>query len=304
MKNIIKILVTYSLMVGLYCEAQQLPQFTQYMYNKAAINPAFAGAKEVMVITALHRDQWVNVVGGPVTQTLSINSMIPNSKFGIGLSAINDKIGYEKTVMANVDVSYGLTVNQRDHKLIFGLKFGASRHGLDMDLLSDDSVTDVFLDKIDNSIKPSMGVGIHYRTNNYFLGLSSPRMVTKFNATALDNVEKNSYYASGGYLLKLNSNLKVKPGFMLKYTENAPISLDLTSTFLISEKIYLSGMYRLKDAIGALFRINITEGFSAGYSYDYTLSNLGEFSRGSHDILLSYEFNFPRPACKCKDLYN
>lgn len=303
MKIIIKILVTYSLFVGLYCEAQQLPQFTQYMYNMASINPAFAGAKEVMVITLLHRDQWVGVNGGPVTQTLSVNSMIPDTKFGVGLSAINDKIGYENTVLVNADVSYSINLNQREHKLVFGLKAGFSKHGLDNTLLSDDSLTDEFLDRIDNTFKPSMGVGVYYRTNNYFLGVSSPRMVTNFNKSTLDNVEQNSYYANGGYLLRL-SNLKIKPGFIFKYTADAPISLDLTSTFIISDKIYLSGMYRLKDAIGALFRFNITEGFSVGYSYDYTLSNLGAFSNGSHDILLNYEFNFPRPSCKCKNLYN
>ncbi len=304
MKGITKILLTYTFLVVSYCGAQQLPQFTQYMYNTMSINPAYAGAKEAMVVTLLHRDQWVGINGRPVTQTLSVNSMLPNNKIGVGLSAVNDRIGFEKTVIVNGDISYGIIVNDRDHKLVFGLKAGFSKHDLDRDLLNDDSLSDPFLDNINNEFKPNMGVGLYYRANNYYFGVATPRLILKPGNLAFNNIEEPSFYTNGGYLFKFNSGLKVKPGFMLKYTNDAPVSLDLTSTFIVSDKFYISGMYRLKDAIGALFRFNVTDGLSVGYSYDYTLSNLGEFSNGSHDLLLNYEFNLFRPPCKCKDLYN
>ena len=77
--------------------SQQLPQFTQYMYNTVSINPAYAGSRDGFSITALNRNQWVGVDGAPVTQTLSINSPLRNDKIGLGLSVINDKIGDENT---------------------------------------------------------------------------------------------------------------------------------------------------------------------------------------------------------------
>ena len=52
--------------------AQQLPQFTQYMYNTIAINPAYAGSRETLTIVGLHRNQWAGFPGAPTTQTLSI----------------------------------------------------------------------------------------------------------------------------------------------------------------------------------------------------------------------------------------
>ena len=69
--NIIAIAL-FSCTVGI---AQQLPQFTQYMYNTISVNPAYAGSREALSVVGLHRSQWVGFQGGPITQTLSIHNM-------------------------------------------------------------------------------------------------------------------------------------------------------------------------------------------------------------------------------------
>ena len=61
------------LMAGANVTAQQLPQFTQYMFNTISINPAYAGSRETLSIVGLHRSQWAGLDGAPETQTLSIN---------------------------------------------------------------------------------------------------------------------------------------------------------------------------------------------------------------------------------------
>jgi type IX secretion system PorP/SprF family membrane protein len=73
--------------------AQQLPQFTQYMFNTISINPAYAGSRETFSAVGLHRSQWVGLEGGPETQTLSVHTPLRNEKIGLGLSFINDKLG-------------------------------------------------------------------------------------------------------------------------------------------------------------------------------------------------------------------
>ena len=75
--------------------AQQLPQFTQYMYNTISINPAYAGSREALSIVGLHRSQWVGFRGGPITQTLSIHTPLRNDRIGLGLSFIEDDLGPE-----------------------------------------------------------------------------------------------------------------------------------------------------------------------------------------------------------------
>ena len=62
--------------------AQQDPQYTQYMYNTVAINPAYAGNRGVTSIVGLHRSQWVGLDGAPRTQSLSIHSPIGEGKVG------------------------------------------------------------------------------------------------------------------------------------------------------------------------------------------------------------------------------
>ena len=72
--------------------AQQDAQYTQYMYNTMAVNPAYAGSRGVFSITGLHRSQWVGLDGAPNTQTLNFNTPVAK-RVGIGLSIVNDEIG-------------------------------------------------------------------------------------------------------------------------------------------------------------------------------------------------------------------
>lgn len=71
-----KIYLLFIVFVGLSSYAQQDAQYTQYMYNTMSVNPAYAGSRGVLSITALHRSQWVGLEGAPSTQTFNISSPI------------------------------------------------------------------------------------------------------------------------------------------------------------------------------------------------------------------------------------
>lgn len=292
--------------VPLFGKAQQLPQFTQYMYNTISINPAYAGSREIMVINVLNRNQWAGINGAPITQTLSAHTSIPSTNFGVGLSIIKDKLGYENTTYAYADVSYTITLNDFDeYKLAFGLKFGASKYNLDQNLLNEGiNSSDPFLDLVNFKWSPNFGAGIYFRGESFYLGVSSPKLFNYKNSSleyvSLDRV---SYFFNGGYLLDINSNLKFKPTFLVKYTDGAPMSMDISTLFFINEKLWLGGSYRLFDSFGAIINFKVFDGLSLGYAYDYITSDLSAFSSGSHEFMINYEFVFPKPKCKCKDLY-
>ncbi|PKG49752.1 MULTISPECIES: type IX secretion system membrane protein PorP/SprF [Olleya] len=286
--------------------AQQAPQFSQYMYNTISINPAYAGSREIMVINLLNRSQWVGVKGAPNTQTLSAHTSLPNTKLGVGLSLINDKLGYEKITYAFADLSYTIDFDSFDeYKLALGVKVGGSKYSLDDDLLNDPEYNgDIFLDTVDYKFHPNIGVGVYFRGPNFYLGFSAPKLLSQVSKTDYAYTNRGSYFFNGGYLLDVNKHLKFKPSFIIKYTDGAPISFDLSTMFYINEKIWIGGSYRVHDAFGALVNFKMAKGLSIGYAYDYITSNLGDFSSGSHEIMLNYEFEFPKPKCKCKDLYN
>ena len=280
---------------------QQLPQFSQYMFNSSSINPAYVGSREAMVITFLNRNQWVGVNGAPITQTLAIDSSVPGSHLGLGLSVIKDKLGYENTTYVYADASYMLILNDY-YRFSFGLKAGISKYGLDSDLLMDQSAaSDEYLDKIFNQWKPNFGVGFYLRSDELFIGLSSPRIISYTNETDVtyEAIERASYYLAGGYLLKFNPQLKFKPTIMLKYTNGSPLSLDLTANFLINETLWLGVAHRINDAMGGYVSIQASPALRFGYSYEFNTSNLRTYSSGSHEIFVSYQFELPRPRCNC-----
>ena len=286
--------------------AQQQPQFTQYMYNTIAFNPAYAGSREILVINMLNRNQWVGLNGAPITQTLSVHSSIPGSKLGIGLSVINDRLAYERAVDVAADVSYTINLSE-DYMLAFGVKVGASKFDLDDDLLNDPLYNnDPFLDNIYYQWKPNIGAGIYFRTQYFYVGLAAPKFLTFQDEvnTGFYDQDRVNYYLNGGYLFEVNPQIKFKPTFLIKYTNGAPVTVDISSSVLLKDKLWLTGFYRFSEAFGAMANFKLTDQFTVGYSYDFITSDLSPYTSGSHELILSYEFNIPRPKCKCPDLYN
>jgi len=285
--------------------SQQMPQFTQYMYNTISINPAYAGSRERLNVAFLHRNQWLGVNGAPVTQTLTTDTSIPNTNLGIGLSIIHDKLGYERTSYIYSDVSYSISINE-DYRLSFGFKFGVSKYGIDPDLLMDPSaIGDQYLDKIFNKWKPNFGAGIYYRSNDWFVSFSSPRILTYTNNTDLEYlaIERVSYYLSGGSMLNINPQLTFKPTFLIKYTNGAPISVDLTGNFLINEKLWLGLAYRVGDALGGLMSLEVSDSLKLGYAYEFNTTAINPYTSGSHEVFLIYQFDYPRSKCDCQNKF-
>ncbi|WP_372754524.1 type IX secretion system membrane protein PorP/SprF [Mariniflexile sp.] len=278
--------------------AQQLPQFTQYMYNTISINPAYAGSRETLSIVGLHRSQWVGLEGGPTTQTLSIHSPLNNDRVGIGLSFINDELGYENFSYLYGDFSYTIPVNEKT-KLAFGLKGGLTHYSLDHEILNDpDVTTDSFFDDVSNRWSPNVGLGLYLHTNKWYLGLSAPRILnTDYNKGGKGTVdyvalERVSYYFTGGYVLDLSASTKFKPAIMLKATNGAPLSFDMTANFLFNEVFWIGGSYRIDQsaaAFGAITDFQVSKQLRLGYAYEYPVSEIRTYTSGTHEILLMYE---------------
>ncbi|MFZ3565246.1 type IX secretion system membrane protein PorP/SprF [Tenacibaculum finnmarkense] len=279
-------------------QGQQLPQFTQYMYNTISINPAYTGSREALSLVGLHRSQWVGLGRGPETQTLSIHAPLRNEKVGVGLSFISDKLGYEKFTYLYGDVSYTVNLSY-DVKLAFGLKLGFTQYNLDDELRSSE-VSDPGISGIQNRWEPNIGSGLFLHTEKWYVGLSAPRLLNinhndlTVNGVDYGVVDRTSYYLTGGYVFELNSTVKFKPAGLIKATNGAPLSYDITANFLFNDKFWLGGSYRINEytgALGALVDFQISKKFRIGYAYEYPLSDINQFSNGTHEALLMYELN-------------
>ncbi|MBA4155190.1 type IX secretion system membrane protein PorP/SprF [Flavobacterium sp.] len=285
------------LLVTLVSNAQQDPQYTQYMYNMSVINPGYAtDDSEVINFGALYRAQWVGSEGGPTTGTFFAHSPIAK-KVEMGISVVHDEIGdVVKESNVFVDFAYVLNLNE-SNKLSFGIKGGATFYSTNFNgfIYSDELPDPAFAENLSKTF-PNIGVGAFYFGENYYLGLSSPNLLKskhleKQDGVIATGVEEIHYFFTGGYVFNLNDNLKFKPAFMTKAVAGAPMSLDLTANFLINNVFELGAGYRWDDSVSGLVNFKITPSLRIGYAYDYTLSNLGKFNTGSHEIMLLFDLN-------------
>lgn len=274
--------------------------YTHYMYNTLVINPAYAGSRDALTITGLHRSQWVNYKGAPMVQTLSFHSPLRNEHLGIGLSVTNDKIGPTNNTSAVVDFAYIMKLNSKS-KLALGLSAGANMFQANLTSVQLDQQSDPsFQNNVNNRFTPNFGFGAYYSRERFYAGLSIPKIIqnnySDLNLTANNNVagtEQRHYYFIAGTMIKLSNNLDFKPTTFVKVTPAAPIQADVTASFLIMKKVTLGAMFRTGDAFGALVGLDLTEQFHIGYSYDYSygLKNF-KYHQGSHEIVLRYDFIF------------
>lgn len=272
--------------------AQQLPQFTQYMYNTISINPAYAGSRETLSVVGLHRSQWVGLEGGPQTQTLSVHTPMRNERVGLGLSFINDELGYQNFSYLYGDFSYTIPTGEKT-KLAFGLKAGFTSYSLDADFRQSQS-NDQVIFGYEDRWKPNIGAGLYWHSQRWYLGLSAPRILnTDYSGDAeFEALERVSYYFTGGYVLDLSENTKLKPAMLLKATNGAPLSFDLTANFLFYEKFWIGAGYRINEsaaAIGGIADFQISKQLRIGYAYEYPISDIRAYTSGTHEILLMFE---------------
>ncbi|MDG1730543.1 MAG: type IX secretion system membrane protein PorP/SprF [Algibacter sp.] len=277
--------------------AQQDAQFTQYMYNMSVINPAYATAEEgILNLGGLYRTQWVGLEGAPKTGSFFAHTPI-NDRIEVGISFTNDNIGdvvNENNIFA--DFAYVLPVGI-ESKISFGVKAGVTLFDTNFNgfqLQSGGASSDEAFDENISKAFPNLGIGAFFFTDNYYLGLSAPNMLSTkhlenengIKATGVQNVH---YFLTGGYVFDIDKNLKLKPAFMARGVKGAPLAVDITANVLINEKLEAGLGYRLGDAISALVNFRITPELRVGYAYDYTTTNLGDFNSGSHEIFILFD---------------
>lgn len=301
MKTVKKILAGLTLALTSFgLNAQQDPMYTHYMYNTLTINPAYAGTRDALSVTALHRSQWVAFDGAPLTQTVTAHSPLRNEHIGLGLSITNDKIGPTNNTSFFADFAYHVKLNERS-KLSFGISAGANIFQAELSQLELDVQSDpVFQNSVSNKIMPNFGLGAYYHREQFYAGISAPNLlqnsyavVNQTGGSTLISEAQRHYFLIVGGLLHLGENLDFKPTTFVKVTAGAPVQADFTASFIIKDRLLLGAMYRTGDAFGALVGFDITEQFHIGYSYDWSHGlRTGKYNQGSHEVLLRYDFIF------------
>lgn len=282
--------------------AQQDPMYSQYVFNGLLINPAFAGTREVLSATALYRNQWVNIPGAPKTGAFSIDSPVKNQKVGLGLNVVVDKIGVTNhTGIAGI-YSYKIYFNRSS--LSFGLQAGVGFYNStnsEVKYSENSSVDPAFITDY-HKVLPNFSMGMYYHNDRFYAGLSVMDILGKSIENQLYPNLTNDltinvvshFFLSSGYLIDLTPDIKFQPSFLLKYVGGAPLEGDINGVLSFYDLLYLGVSYRSYASVDFITQVRINKQLSLGYSYEYSTNELSNFTSGSHEIVLRYQFDFSK----------
>ncbi|MEY4111050.1 MAG: hypothetical protein RLZZ46_1405, partial [Bacteroidota bacterium] len=303
--NMKKLITAVFLMIAGYSHAQQDPQFSQNPYTRLMINPGYAGSNEFLCGTLMNRQQWVGLPGRPSTTLFTVESPLKfgdQKPVGVGLTVVQDNLGFDKTLFAKVSGAYRMNVGPGN--LGIGIEFGMLNKSINGNWVAiDDPTQDALIPASnisDNVI--DMGFGLHYQIPGKLnFGISSTHLnAGKLSGTNFAYTLARHYYVFGGYEHAINDQLTLRPNFWLK-SDVATTQVDLNVNVLWNNMLWGGLSYRLQDAIVPMlgYQGTLANGkgnYRVGYSYDITTSALRNHSSGSHELMLGFCYDiFPKP---------
>lgn len=302
--------------------AQMDPQYTMYMFNRQAINPAYAGTTGATNFTLLGRSQWVGIEGAPETSTATINGYVRGLHGGLGGYLIGDKLGPLSTLGAKASYSFHLNFgsqggqNPNPAQLCIGVGGGIYQKNLngvwkyDLDPTLPDPL---LITGGNNALVGDIDAGLYFHVplktpantnveprDKFFIGASVSHLMEPSleDVLSTQGIGQNSVLARGisamaGFTFRLSPTIYLQP--TANFRMAGPLmQYDLTANLFVSPMVFgisHRGIPVLgSESMSGIIGFNATSQLFMAYSYDYTFSGLRTSTTGSHEIILSYTF--------------
>ncbi|WP_226390759.1 PorP/SprF family type IX secretion system membrane protein [Penaeicola halotolerans] len=297
------------IMLSLVTQAQQTPQFTQYIFNGIHINPGYAGYKGVPYFQSTYRRQWVNLPGAPRTLSVSADVSANEGTMGFGLSILADQAGPTSTTTGSLSYAYRVQVG-RESFIGLGVSAGMAQYVLDGSKLNPADMDDPDIPQgRQQVIAPDMSLGIFFHNERYYAGLSAFNLIgqsTIANQNISLSFHNYHYYFTAGGLFDMGYSVKFKPSFLIREETAGPTNYDINAMFLFNERLWLGTSFRSnvkfnkenlqnalnnRNSIAILIEVFATEDFRIGYAFDYNTNALQGLNNNSHEISLGYYIN-------------
>jgi type IX secretion system PorP/SprF family membrane protein len=287
------------LMTTSFLFAQQDALFSQYMFNKLAVNPGYAGSRELLSADMIYRHQWVNIEGAPKTVSFALHSPLNNPHIALGFNLSNDKIGPLSNTSAMATFAYRILFPKS--KLSFGLQAGVKSSDVLWSKFNVKDAGESFIEmgnQVEKKVIPDANFGIYYYSDRFYAGVSARQLLQNQSLLSTDQVGNTQFsklathfFAMTGAAFPLNDNVVFRPSLLAKFVNNAPPQLDLNASFLFANTLWVGASYRTEKAIALITEVNIAQNLRIGYSYDIWMNELQSFNNGSHEIRISFDFN-------------
>jgi type IX secretion system PorP/SprF family membrane protein len=289
-----KLITCAFVIAGGFAFAQQEYSFTNYFEATPFFNPAATGTAGNQNITALFRKQWVGFTGSPMSGGIVYDNILKDYDMGIGGYVFSDKIG--ETTMTNIAANYSYILQiDNQFNLAFGVDAGVDVFSTNYDeLVYWDQNDRMFNDVQQTMVVPRAGAGIHFFTEDYYVGLSVPRLLTYNNDSPLGiNAERfpsivSNYYLTAGYNYEINRDFDIQANILGKLTPNVIPQGDINVMGTYQKMIGLGLGYKSLGFASILAQYTYDEVITIGYAFDLTLTKIANYSNGSHEIMIKY----------------
>ena len=289
-------------MASVISYSQQDPAFSQYMYNLAAINPGYAGSSDMICLSGATRQQWMGFPGKPASSFFNANAPVKpfGISSGVGLSILSDNLAFDNNLALSATYAYRLSIGSGT--LGIGVDLGLYNQALSATWYIPDnpSRTDIQQPGQDPSIPQekesqiafNMGLGLFYNTDNLYFGISTTHLnKPKIKFETANPFLARHYYAVAGYRFQLSNPLfEILPSAVFR-SDGRINSFDVSGLLRYNKKFWGGVSYRAGNALIGIIGFELFNGVRIGYSYDFTTSEIGNYSTGSHEFTLGYCFS-------------
>lgn len=288
----------FSLLFGSNLFAQQLPYYSQFKTNMFLINPAIAGTKRTLDARINDRMQWVGYDGAPRTLGLSLHSRFLKGKMGAGFSVLKDQIGPSK--QTTIGLTYAYHLRFPDVELSLGAAGHLTKYTLNGNKITLHNTQDPAINQAVSSFDwvPDATFGFYLYNDRFHLGVSALHFIQSKaelykNDSTKKGIVQDAIHANFtlGYNYSTNPDYVMENTLYVNYVAAAPIGLDYTVRLHYLSRFFVGTSIRLKDAIVLHIGATFFDDLQVSYSYDLLTSKFKTYSRGTHEIMLSYSTN-------------
>jgi len=290
-------LTALSLCYIIPANGQQIPLYSQYFHNPFILNPSLTGQDDVTEVFLIHRSQWSNIPGKPVTTALTLDGPIKAKKIGLGLSLYSDKTDFTDRIGVYGTFSYRLNIGENS-QVLFGLALGGLENRVDFTkAVVKDTDDPSLLTGYEKKATIDGNFGMSYVWKDLQFGVAVPQILGTSFKYARNNTRAyydlyRHYLASLQYKIYVNSdkNISVTPLALVRFMPEAPIQYDINAIFNWKDIAWFAVSYRSNYAVGINARVRINKSINLGYTYDLITSAINTYSGTSHEIMLGYTF--------------
>jgi type IX secretion system PorP/SprF family membrane protein len=304
------------MMISMSVQAQQLPQFSQYIFNGLHINPAYAGYKGDGYIQTTYRSQWINFPGAPKTLSFTADLSANEGRMGLGVTYLKDQIGLTESNLGMLTYSYRIATGDKS-MLSLGVSAGISEYAFDPTRMVTVNPDPLLPSSRVAATSPNLNTGLFFHSEKFYAGLSAYNLIGRRSLLRQDIAvafHDFHYYLTFGGMVRLADDVQFKPSVLIKQVKGSPTSYDLNAMFLFQERVWLGGSFRSnvrvfedqlqqdlskRNAVALVMEYFVSSSMRVGYAYDYNLNALNSYRTESHELSVGVYLNRQR-----KIIYN